>query len=359
MSFPAYVISTRVRIARNLRQYPFPDKATGLQRQEVLERVCHALQKKSCGQESALLLLDRLNALERKILEEEQLISHLSATSVRSAAVIALKTQKLSVLVNEEDHLRIQALVPGLALRICCRAARRLERCLHGLLPFAYSEADGYLTTCPQNTGSGIRISVMMFLPGLTMLGKLIPLLKSFVQAGCSIRGAYGEGSRAEGYRVQLSMPVPYTQTLHASAERCRRYCLQLIQYERMARISLVRGPVKLFHWRVRRVRRQLCQAGSLSLANALHIIALCRLCVCIGFHPLTLRRTFFSGPVRMRHLYGFDRLSRRIQTAHIRHAQLQERHRAHSGIQVKGDDEFRARVLREGIATIMRTEIA
>jgi protein arginine kinase len=355
----AYVISSRIRVARNLRDYPFPHKATAQERQEALERICQALRRKPCCRDSRFLWLDRLDALERKLLEEERLISHLSATSGSARAVLLSKKRGSSVLINEEDHLRIQAFAPGLALGACRRAAHRLERCLQNALPFAYSEAEGYLTSCPQNAGSGIRVSAMLFLPGLTLLGRLTQLLHHCVQAGYTIRGAYGEGSRAEGCLVQLSLNVPRKQTLETSMEQYGRCCRQLIHHERMARMELLKASFRLFRQRVRQAELQLHPAGPLSLASALHIIAVYRLCVCVGFQPPAFRKPFIPGAVRKRYLVGLDRLSQYMQAAHIRYVQLQGSGRASLVVSAESDDELRARLLREGLKVVMRGKTA
>ena len=357
MNSLAYVISSRIRVARNLHEHPFPYKASTPERKVVLEQVRYALQKTPSFQGDSMFLLDRLDPLERKVLEEQYVLSHAFAAYSSAAAVCVSKAQNCSILINEEDHLRIQAVSSGLALRACRRSTQRVERYLQRSLQFAYSEQAGYLTACSQNAGTGIRISAMLFLPGLIFLDRIKPLVRACVQDGYTVRGAYGEGSRTEGYRLQFSLQAPYRQQIESSLEQFSRRCRSIVRHERVARLALLTRSSQRLRKRMYRAKQRLKHSRSLSLASALHIIAIYRLGICVGLRPPAFRNTVMPSSTRQWYLQGFDRLSQQIQAAHIRRKQLQCQSEALPPFQGEHEDELRARLLKEGLEAIMKGE--
>ncbi|MCP4405837.1 MAG: hypothetical protein GY801_52130 [bacterium] len=350
-----------MRVARNLRNHHFPQDASEQERQAVLECIRQAFHKKSCFKDGSLLLLDRLDPLDRKVLEEQHTISHLSATQGSARAVMMSQAQNCSILINEEDHLRIQAFSPGLALYKIRQTAHAVEQCLHNSLQFAYSEREGYLSSCPQNSGTGIRISTMLFLPGLIILQGIKPLIQACIQDAYTVRGAYGEGSQTQGYLLQLSLQAPYTQQIQTSLKKYAQRCRHVIQQERLARMALLTGSSSLLRKRVRRAKQQLKHSRSLSVTNGMQILAIYRLGVCLGFLPPDFRRAVMPKSDRTRYLQGFDRLSRQIQTAHIRRRQVQCMNGDSpdsSELGTNRENDIRASLLQEGLEAVIESKI-
>ena len=196
------VTSTRLRLARNLSAYPFPSMIKAKDAEDVLILVRNALGQLDKFREYDIWKLDEE---ERMLLQEQHLISPaLREKKDYSAAFISTDNQ-VSVMVNEEDHLREQYIVKDLDLVGAYEKISGIDDLIGSKVNFAYDKRLGYLTACPSNLGTGMRASVMMFLPGLTRSGALKELLPTFKKYGLTVRGVFGEGSKAEGYTYQIS----------------------------------------------------------------------------------------------------------------------------------------------------------
>ncbi len=197
----AVVLSSRVRLARNLRGLPFPDRAPGAVRAEVCQRVMAAARERLPVQEA----LAGSPTLRRQLLFEGHLISrHLLAERPESAICMDAQ-RRCTVMINEEDHLRIQVLQPGLALEKAWQVANELDDFLEQKLDYAFSSVLGYLTTCPTNVGTGMRASAMMHLPALVLLNEMEPIANGLSKIGLTVRGRWGEGTAAIGHMFQVS----------------------------------------------------------------------------------------------------------------------------------------------------------
>lgn len=203
------VISTRVRLARNLSDVPFPGTMNEEQSADVLKRVSQVLQSKDCesGVAWRMTRTAELSGIERLCLVEQHLISPVLANS-RSGAVALSPDASLAIMINEEDHLRIQAILPGLELEQAYELADRYDNLLEANLPYAFHEEYGYLTACPTNAGTGMRASVMIHLPALVSSGHIGRVLAAIGQFGLMARGLYGEGTQATGNVFQISNQV-------------------------------------------------------------------------------------------------------------------------------------------------------
>jgi protein arginine kinase len=236
------VISSRVRLARNLRTFPFPSLATKAHAQEVMQLVCAATDTTSIKEEQNFtsVPMSQLSILEKRLLVEKHLISpHLAEGSSESAALINA-SESVSIMVNEEDHLRIQCIAPGFQLHDTWQAANRIDNQLQAQLDYAFNERLGYLTSCPTNVGTGIRVSVMVHLPGIVLTNQLQNILKSFAQWGVVMRGMYGEGSEALGNIYQMSNQITLGQSEEALVDLLTRATQQLILVEREARNGIL-----------------------------------------------------------------------------------------------------------------------
>ena len=196
------VTSTRLRLARNLSAYPFPSAMKGEEAEDVLILVRKALEKLDKFQEYDMW---KLTEEEAMLLQEQHLISPALRKKKDFSAAFVSKDSRVSVMVNEEDHLREQYIMKGYNLYPAYERISSLDDGLGRSLNFAYDTHLGFLTACPTNLGTGMRASVMMFLPGLSHGKKITQLLPNLRKGGVTVRGVFGEGSAAEGYTYQVS----------------------------------------------------------------------------------------------------------------------------------------------------------
>lgn len=201
--FETTVVSTRIRLARNINGLPFPNRLRG---EEQIYSVLYAGVKKACDRVFAndYYSMANIDSLTSQALVERHLISKNLQKSKYGAAFIS-KPEDISVMVNEEDHLRIQSIIRGFHLEDAYNNVAKVDAEIKKNLDVAFDPKLGYLTSCPTNLGSGMRASVMLFLPGLTMTNRIDALILKYQQLGITIRGIYGEGSKAEGDLYQVS----------------------------------------------------------------------------------------------------------------------------------------------------------
>jgi protein arginine kinase len=237
------VFSSRVRIARNITGLPFPMLSTASQAEEVVQLVEEAWKKDKDHpvlKDAELLRMSDLTPLEKRVLVEKHLISPQLAEESRHGAVLLSKDESVSIMINEEDHIRIQCLFPGLQLEKAWELASQLDDWLEKHLTFAFDEQCGYLTSCPTNLGTGIRASVMVHLPALAMTQQLHRLLPAITQVGLAVRGIYGEGSEALGQLYQVSNQVTLGQSEEEIIEKLQGIVSQMIEHEQSARKRLL-----------------------------------------------------------------------------------------------------------------------
>ncbi|WP_164821463.1 protein arginine kinase [Paenibacillus koleovorans] len=235
------VISSRIRIARNLREYPFPMLATNSQSSEVLEQVQKVMDNEELNTISRFqfIPLEQLTELEKRVLVEKHLISPNLANEARVGAVILSQNESVSIMVGEEDHLRIQCLCPGFQIREAWDLANQIDDVFESQLDYAFDENRGYLTSCPTNVGTGIRASVMMHLPALVLTQQMNRILQAINQVGLAVRGLYGEGSEATGNMFQISNQITLGQSEQEIIDNLYSVVRQIIEHERAAREKL------------------------------------------------------------------------------------------------------------------------
>lgn len=252
------VVSTRVRLARNLRGEPFPARLNAEGKKRVNAAVRAALE----GAKLQYLEMDAMSDIQAVSLAERHLISPEFASQREGRAVLLNKDETVSIMLNEEDHIRIQAMADGLALTQAYDVANAIDDMLSDKLDLAYHPELGYLTQCPTNLGTGMRASVMLHLPALQELGQINSLANTVSKLGLTIRGTYGEGSQASGAFYQLSNQVTLGISEEAALANLEGITRQVILQERRAREGLVKNPVFLDKiWRA---------AGILSFARRL-----------------------------------------------------------------------------------------
>jgi protein arginine kinase len=236
------VLTSRIRVARNLENIPFPILQTDTHADQVIDLVSQALQTPSVQKlgKFELLRCKEMSTIDRQVLVEKHLISKDLAEQERHGAVVLRADEAVSIMVNEEDHLRIQCITPGLRLKEAWDVANRMDDALEQQLPYAFDEKYGYLTACPTNVGTGIRASVMVHLPGLVISGQINRILAAVSQVGLAVRGMYGEGSEAAGNLFQVSNQVTLGDSEEEIIENLMGVVRQLIDHERAARKALL-----------------------------------------------------------------------------------------------------------------------
>ncbi|MDR1464816.1 MAG: protein arginine kinase [Oscillospiraceae bacterium] len=235
------VLSTRIRLARNLEDTPFPARLDAAGRRKATERIRAALE--SIMPDLRYIDMTKLPRLEAISLAERHLISPEFAGGAEGSALLLREDESVSVMLCEEDHIRLQVLRPGLELQEAYDTADKLDSALGRQMKFAFDERLGYLTQCPTNLGTAMRASVMLHLPALTATGRVSRLAEGISKLGLTIRGAFGEGSEASGAVYQLSNQITLGIAESAAIENLQAITLQIADQERRAAAELLRQP--------------------------------------------------------------------------------------------------------------------
>jgi len=226
------VISSRVRLARNFNRIPFSNWAKKKDLEHVLDAVSEIAQSLSILKKTHFVRLKDMDEVDRTFLVERHLMSPEHAKDVEYKALVVDPKEIISIMVNEEDHLRIQVLQSGLNLKEAWRIVNALDTELNKKLPYAYSARWGYLTACPTNSGTGLRGSVMLHLPALVFTGQIGRVLQATAKLGLNIRGLYGEGTEAVGNFFQVSNQVSMGLTEEEMIDNIERIINQVISRE-------------------------------------------------------------------------------------------------------------------------------
>lgn len=235
------VISTRVRLARNLADMPFPNRMTPDQKAAVERRVRDAILSgnSAIASDFDFVQMDDLSNEQAVSLVERHIVSPEFIANAKGRGFLISKDERISIMVNEEDHVRIQVLHEGLALSEAAEMTDRIDTLLNESLRFAFDSELGYLTQCPTNLGTGMRASVMLHLPALTENGAMSRISTNLSKLGLVIRGTYGEGSNVIGAMYQLSNQITLGLSEKEAVENLQNITMQLISEERKTRASL------------------------------------------------------------------------------------------------------------------------
>lgn len=233
------VLSSRIRLARNLGEYPFPGRCDDEKRREISGKILKRLSETPVINVSGTWEMDELDDLKREVLVERHLISpDFSRQSGGGKVTVVDERGIVSLMINEEDHLRIQIFLGGLELHECWRIAGQVDSALEEL-GYAFDEEFGYLTACPTNTGTGLRASVMIHIPGLEIKRRLGKIIKECNRVGLTVRGMYGEGSESVGALFQVSNQVTLGQREEELIEKVSGVISSVVQQERAARAAI------------------------------------------------------------------------------------------------------------------------
>jgi len=277
------VISTRVRLARNLADTPFPGWAQEPVRQAVWDRVHPVVAALDGMQDAFLLAMNALDEVDKRVLCERHLISLELAERADGCGVVARRDETVSVMINEEDHLRLQTIRPGNALPAAWRELDALDSELGRQLPYAFSARLGYLTACPSNVGTGLRASAMLHLPGLTLMNEMEPIVRGLGKIGLTVRGVAGEGTEACGNLFQVSNQMTLGEREQGIVKRLDRIVTEIEDHESNARARLLEKRERIVYDYVGRAYGVLRHAEVLSSKEALYLLSGLRLGLELG----------------------------------------------------------------------------
>lgn len=333
----AIVLMTRVRLARNLAGQPFPGWAKPAQRTRILETCRDALAATAPMKKSLAIGLQELTDLEKQILVERHLISRELMGSTQGSAVVISRDQSLSVMVNEEDHLRIQVLRSGFQLKKAWNTINELDSSLEEHLDYAFSPTLGYLTACPTNLGTALRGSAMMHLPALVIAGQMEKVVRAVNQLGMVVRGLFGEGSDASGSIFQISNQTTLGEGEEDIIKRLQSVLQSIIEHEVNARAKLLEADSGKLFDKVGRAFGILQNSHLLSSSEAMNLLSLIRLGVDLGM---------FSDAYRS----VIDRLFIQAQPGHLQHSQSAQ-------FDASRRDLLRAERLRTEFAAVLKPD--
>ncbi|HEX2100489.1 MAG TPA: protein arginine kinase [Candidatus Synoicihabitans sp.] len=304
----AIVLMTRVRLARNLADHSFPGWAERGEREEILQKCRDAVAATNPMKRSINVPITELEPLQRQILVERHLISRELSGSKSGSGVVINKDQSVSVMINEEDHLRLQVLRAGFQLKKTWNTINALDTALEDALDYAYSPNLGYLTACPTNLGTGMRASAMMHLPALVIAGQMEKVVRAVNQLGMVVRGLFGEGSDASGSIFQISNQTTLGESEEDIIKRLQSVLQSIIDHELNAREKLLETDPHKVHDKIGRAYGILQNSHLLTSSEAMNLLSLLRLGIDLGVFPDDTRAVI-------------DRLFIEAQPGHVHYA--------------------------------------
>jgi protein arginine kinase len=273
------VISSRVRLARNLAGHRFLAACPATEKAEILRKLKDILMALDLGDEVFYIGVDKVPALEKRFLVERHLISQNHAFGKGPRGAVIARREFFTAMINEEDHLRLQVLKAGCQLPACIEQINRIDDLIEQKVEYAFSPKYGYLTACPTNLGTGIRVSVMLHLPALKMTGQIEKFLNATKSLGLAVRGLFGEGTEAAGDFYQLSNQI----TLGVREEDIviqfeKKIIPEIVEYEHAARSQLLSNDASLLDDKISRALALLKNANLISSQEALFLLSHIRL---------------------------------------------------------------------------------
>ena len=272
------VVSTRIRLARNLAHTHFPGRASMELRKQIMARCFENLAAVPPLDNGIFFEMSELATAARNLMLERRLITGELARSGAGSGVFISRSEELSTMVNEEDHLRIQILKPGLQLKEAWQCLRTFDSALMSRLEFAHSDTLGFLTACPSNVGTGMRASVMLHLPGLMLAGRLESSKRAVQKLGFALRGMFGEGSASAGNMCQVSNQSTLGESEDQIIRELEELVRKLLWHERSARLYLVRKKREIVYDYIGRAYGTLAYARVLTPEEAIERISALRL---------------------------------------------------------------------------------
>jgi len=318
------VISSRIRLARNFADFPFIRKCSEQDRANVENQLRTAIESEKRWENLTYIDVDNLPEVDRQFLVERQLISREHADASGARAVAIDPDEQFSLMINEEDHLRIQVMKSGLDLPAAWKQVDQIDDLLEKSITFAYHPSLGYLTACPTNVGTGMRVSVMLHLPALVITQQIDKVFRSLQKISLAVRGLYGEGSQAMGDFYQISNQITLGRSEEELITQVNEVIPVMIDYERKARQFLVKESREDLHDRVSRAYGILCTAKTISSEETMHLLSSLRMGVNLGLIdnleiPVINKLFIHTQPAHLQKLRGtlLDTADRNAERAH------------------------------------------
>jgi protein arginine kinase len=322
------VVSSRVRLARNLRHRAFPGWAKKAERTQVLEQIKPRVEELPEMQDSFSEFLQDLSALEKQVLVERHLISREHAAKGIGSAVVMNRKQTLSIMINEEDHLRMQSIRSGLQLKSAFKLVDKIDSVLESKLDIAFDQHLGYLTACPTNVGTGMRASAMLHLPGLVLSDLINQVIQAVNKIGLAVRGLYGEGTEAMGNLFQISNQTTLGEKEDEIIARLTKVVETIIEKEHDARQMLIQKKPDTLSDQIGRAYGVLTYAHAMTSKEALNLLSIMKLGVDLDAFPEERR-------------FPVDELFIETQPAHLQKASQQK-------LNADERDFLRAQIIRD-----------
>src|ERR1700726_4165770 len=332
------VVSSRIRFARNLRNRAFPGWAKKAERTAILEQIRPKVEELVEMQDSFSELLQDLSALERQVLVERHLISREHAAKGVGSAVVMNRRQTLSIMINEEDHLRMQSIRSGLQLKQAFKLVDKIDSALESKLDFAYDSRLGYLTACPTNGGTGMRASAMLHLPGLVLSEMINQVIQAVNKIGLAVRGLYGEGTEAMGNLFQISNQTTLGEKEDEIISRLTKVIETIIDKEHDARQVLLQKKSNTLWDQIGRAYGVLTYAHAMTSKEALNLLSIIKLGMDLGVFPENQR-------------LQVDELFIETQPAHLQKSSQQK-------LNAEERDHLRAQIIRERLKLFPKPDI-
>lgn len=272
------VMTSRVRLARNLRGFPFPGFSQERQRIDLMEQARPVVESLPEMRDGYSEEYNNLSKIRKQVLVERHLVSREHAARSSGCAVVVDRKQSISIMVNEEDHFRIQGIRPGLSLHSAYELVDRVDSEMSSVLPFAFDAKLGYLTACPTNLGTGMRASVMLHLPALVLTEQINPVIKAVGKIGLAVRGLYGEGTEALGNLFQISNQHTLGESEPEIIAQIEKVIEGVVRSEQTARAKLKEDHQTMLLDQVGRAYAVLSHAHILSSKEALNLLSMLRL---------------------------------------------------------------------------------
>jgi len=278
------VISSRIRLARNLATFPFLTKTDEGQRRQIYRLLYERISRAELGSNIEFVDIEETSELDRQVLVERHLISRQHAEGEGSRGVAVTPEETVALMLNEEDHLRIQVMRSGLQLESMWQEIDAIDDLLQEHLDFAFHESYGFLTACPTNVGTGIRVSVMLHLPALKLTGELEKVSRAARDMRLAVRGFHGEGTEATGDFYQLSNQTTLgKRESEIISEFCKNVIPRVVEYEKLAREALIKERAAALDDKVWRAFGTLGHARTLSSEETLYLLSHLRMGVHLG----------------------------------------------------------------------------
>ncbi|MCA8996547.1 MAG: protein arginine kinase [Planctomycetaceae bacterium] len=277
------IVSSRIRLARNVAGYHFPSRASEASRREIAGILRDHIADLANDPPLSFVDIEDLNKLDRQFLVERQLISreHAESSGPRGACIGPKET--VSLMINEEDHLRMQVLRSGYALDSCWDEISRIDVGIEERVQFAFHDEFGYLTSCPTNVGTGMRVSVMLHLPALVITKEIQKVFQAMHKMNLAVRGLYGEGSQAMGDFYQISNQITLGKSEEQIIQNVKRVVPDILDYERKARHALIKGDRQRLHDQVSRAMGVLANARRISTEETMELLSSVRMGINLG----------------------------------------------------------------------------